>query len=113
MRNNNKSIGNTLSALGETEEVSRATEVSTNASANEFVPDPEVSEKAKRHKFTAQYKLRILKEADTCINFGQIGALLRREGLYSSNPHYMAPSARMWYTQCPFTKTPQTEREKK
>ena len=50
------------------------------------VPDPEVPEKAVRRKFTAAYKLRIVKEAQTCTAPGQIGALLRREGIYSSNP---------------------------
>jgi transposase-like protein len=49
------------------------------------VPDPEVPEKTVRRKFTAAYKLRILKEADSCTEQGQIGALLRREGLYSSS----------------------------
>jgi transposase-like protein len=49
------------------------------------VPDPEVPEKKPRRKFTAKYKLRILAEADTCTRPGQLGALLRREGLYSSN----------------------------
>ncbi len=49
------------------------------------VPDPEVSEKAVRRKFTVEYKRRILKEADACTELGQIGALLRREGLYSSS----------------------------
>ena len=49
------------------------------------VPDPEVPEKTVRRKFTAAYKLRILKEAESCTRQGQIGALLRREGLYSSN----------------------------
>ena len=49
------------------------------------VPDPEVPEKAVRRKFTAAYKLRILKEAEACAHQGQIGALLRREGLYYSN----------------------------
>ena len=49
------------------------------------VPDPEVPEKAVRRKFTAAYKLRILKEAENCTGPGQLGALLRREGLYSSN----------------------------
>lgn len=48
-------------------------------------PDPEVSEKKPRRRFTAQYKLRILEEADGCDKLGQIGVLLRREGLYSSN----------------------------
>jgi transposase len=49
------------------------------------VPDPEVVSKAKRRKFSAEYKLRILDEADSCTEPGQIGALLRREGLYSSH----------------------------
>jgi len=49
------------------------------------VPDPEVVPKAKRRKFTAEYKRRILEEADNCTEAGQIGALLRREGLYSSH----------------------------
>ena len=49
------------------------------------VPDPEVVPKAKRRKFSAQYKVRILEEADNCTEAGQVGALLRREGLYSSH----------------------------
>jgi transposase-like protein len=49
------------------------------------VPDPEVSTKAKRRSFTAEYKRRILEEADGCTRHGEIGALLRREGLYSSH----------------------------
>jgi transposase-like protein len=48
------------------------------------IPDPEVVPKAKRRRFTAAYKLRIIREADACTEPGQIGALLRREGLYSS-----------------------------
>jgi transposase len=49
------------------------------------IPDPEVVPTAKRRKFAAGYKLRILDEADSCTEPGQIGALLRREGLYSSH----------------------------
>ena len=49
------------------------------------VPDPEVPEKATRRRFSAAYKLRILKEVDQTSDPGQIGAILRREGLYSSN----------------------------
>jgi len=49
------------------------------------IPDPEVVPMAKRRKFRAEYKLRILDEADSCTEPGQIGALLRREGLYSSH----------------------------
>ena len=48
-------------------------------------PDPEVPEIKPRRKFTAKYKLRILSEADQCGQPGELGALLRREGLYSSN----------------------------
>ena len=49
-------------------------------------PDPEVVAKAKRRSFTAEYKQRILQEADsTAATPGGIGALLRREGLYSSH----------------------------
>jgi len=47
-------------------------------------PDPEVVPKAKRRTFTAAYKLRILSQVDRCTKPGQIGALLRSEGLYSS-----------------------------
>jgi transposase len=58
------------------------------ASAGEVLssrPDPEVVAKARRRSFTAEYKLRILQEADTVAGTrGGIGALLRREGLYSS-----------------------------
>lgn len=49
------------------------------------VPNPEVPERTVRRRFTAAYKLRILREADGCTEPGQRGALLRREGLYSSN----------------------------
>lgn len=49
------------------------------------ISDPEVMPKAKRRKFSAKYKLRVLDEADNCTEPGQIGALLRREGLYSSH----------------------------
>jgi transposase len=48
-------------------------------------PDPEVLPKASRRTFCAAEKLRILNEADACTQPGQIGALLRREGLYSSH----------------------------
>src|SRR3970040_1754529 len=45
----------------------------------------EVMAKPERRRFTAEYKLRILREAEACSGRGEIGALLRREGLYSSN----------------------------
>ena len=48
------------------------------------IPDPEVVVQAERRQFTAKYKLHILEEADRCDGAGELGALLRREGLYSS-----------------------------
>jgi len=46
--------------------------------------NPEVVEKASRRRFTAEYKRRIAIEAEQCVEPGEIGAMLRREGLYSS-----------------------------
>jgi len=68
----------------------RATVISSSVRAGgpagvSVVPNPEVPEKAVRRIFTAGYKRRILREADACKETGQLGALLRREGLYSSN----------------------------
>ena len=48
-------------------------------------PDPEVAAKPTRRQFSAEYRLRILEEADRCTRPGEIGRLLRREGLYSSH----------------------------
>ena len=48
-------------------------------------PDPQVVPKAVRRQFSAEYKLRILAEADACTERGELGALLRREGLYASH----------------------------
>jgi transposase len=49
------------------------------------VPDPELVEQAKRRSFTAEYKAKLLAEADACTRPGEVGELLRREGLYSSH----------------------------
>lgn len=49
------------------------------------VPDPQVLAKTERRRFTSKYKLSILEKADQCAGFGDVGALLRREGLYSSH----------------------------
>lgn len=49
------------------------------------VPDPELVERSKRRRFSAEYKLGVLREADACSRPGELGALLRREGLYSSH----------------------------
>ena len=53
--------------------------------AGEGRPHVEVVAKAERRRFTAEYKRRIVREADRCTKPGEIGALLRREGLYSSH----------------------------
>ncbi len=47
--------------------------------------DVQVAAKPRRRTYTAEYKRRILKEADSCTTAGAVGALLRREGLYSSH----------------------------
>jgi len=49
------------------------------------LPDPEVVPKAERRRFSAEYKQHILQEAEACTRPGEVGALLRREGLYSSH----------------------------
>lgn len=49
------------------------------------LPDPELVERPLRRRFTAEYKLRILREAEACGRPGEIGALVRREGLYSAH----------------------------
>lgn len=61
-----------------------STPVSSQGSSSTTLPNPEVKEKAQRRIYTAEYKLRILEETDRCAE-GQIGAILRREGLYSSH----------------------------
>ena len=71
-------IGSLERAVGERKGIDLAQDV---ASAP---PDPELVERARRRRFSAEYKLRILREADACSKPGEIGALLRREGLYSS-----------------------------
>lgn len=62
----------------------KTTKVNRNGSSNSHQPDPEVVLRAKRRRFSVADKLRILQEADACSEPGQIGALLRREGIYSS-----------------------------
>ena len=61
------------------------TQPNRNGSSTTKVPETEVVARPKRRRFTAAYKLRILEEADRCTRPGEIGALLRREGLYSSS----------------------------
>jgi transposase-like protein len=59
--------------------------MSQNETQTTALPDPEVRPKAKHRQFTAEYKKRILDEADSCTTPTQRGALVRREGLYSSH----------------------------
>ena len=64
--------------------VGERSDVAGGRSARAGVPDPELVERPRRRRFSAEYKLRVLREADACSKPGEIGALLRREGLYSS-----------------------------
>ena len=59
--------------------------MSTGTVFNPTEREVEVSAKAGRRRFTAEYKRRILQEADVCSKSGEVGALLRREGLYTSH----------------------------
>jgi transposase len=76
--NNGVAIGSLERAEGERKRSDRAQVASGGA------PDPELVERARRRRFSAEYKLAILREVDGCTRSGEIGALLRREGLYSS-----------------------------
>jgi len=86
----------------EENEASRATEGARRATGDargavgrngDGPDDPEVADKATRRRFSPEYKRRIVREADKCTKMGEVGALLRREGLYSS-------SLSTWRRQC-------------
>ena len=62
-----------------------AVSVAAPSSSSSLPANPEVVAKATRRRFTVDYKLKILDQADRCQQDGQLGALLRREGLYHSN----------------------------
>jgi hypothetical protein len=91
MENKEKKVKDTakveLMSEGGTEGARRATGVppSPPESDKKSPPDPEVPAKRRRRNLTAAYKLKILQKIDECTEPGQVGALLRREGLYSSN----------------------------
>jgi transposase-like protein len=59
--------------------------VSSGSEIGFIAQETEVPSKPRRRRFTAEYKRKILEEAAACTEPGEIGALLRREGLYSSN----------------------------
>jgi len=73
-----------LGVAGETEGARRATGV-TPAGAAAGGPDPAVEAKPTRRRFTAEYKLRVLREVERAKEPGEVSAILRREGLYSSH----------------------------
>jgi transposase len=56
--------------------------------ASGAAPDPELVERPRRRRFSASYKLAILEQADACTRPGEVGELLRREGLYTSHLTY-------------------------
>ena len=70
---------------GEAEGARRATGVSPAGARPPVAPDPAVEAKPMRRRFTAEYKLSILREVERAKEPGEIGAILRREGLYSSH----------------------------
>src|SRR5438876_1327435 len=84
-----ESLTGVRGAAAGTEGARRATGVSAGepvaGAISETPPDPEVSDRPKRRRFTAEYKRKILKQADACTRPGELGALLRREGVYSSS----------------------------
>ncbi len=63
----------------------QSTQANLNGKLKAEVPDPEVVVAASRRQFSQSYKLRVLAEAEQCTDSGEIGSLLRREGLYSSH----------------------------
>ncbi len=63
----------------------RAVGERSEAAGGRAAPDPELVDRPLRRRFSAEYKLRILREAEACTEPGEIGALVRREGLYTSH----------------------------
>ena len=76
-------VGPHAPALGGEERSDEAPRAETTQARR--APDPEVVAKPTRRQFTAEYRLRILEEADRCTRPGEVGRLLRREGLYTSH----------------------------
>ena len=78
---------NSMAPVEEMKGARRVTGVcATGALANAAVgSDPEVLERPRRRRLTTKYKLQVLQQADACTRQGEIGALFRREGLYSSH----------------------------
>jgi len=68
--------------------VGERSEAAARRAAPKGAPDPELVGRPRRRRFSAEYKLRVLREADACTRPGEVGALLRREGLYTSHLTY-------------------------
>ena len=79
-----KARGDVIEEVGETPVALRAASSPAGTLPAGAAPEVEVVAKAERRRFTAEYKRRIVREAERCTKPGEIGALLRREGLYSS-----------------------------
>ena len=77
--------GNGAGRQGAQRAVGERSEGAAGRAALSGVPDPELVERPQRRRFTSEYKLRILREVDGLSRPGDVGALLRREGLYSSH----------------------------
>ena len=65
--------------------VGERSEAAVGRAAPVGLPDPELLGRPRRRRFSAEYKLRILREAEACSRPGEVGALVRREGLYSAH----------------------------
>ena len=76
-------VSESISHNGHTTDKTPAT--STPLQSRNPVPDPQVIQKPTRRRFSTAEKLRLLKLADACHKPGELGELLRREGLYSSS----------------------------
>jgi len=76
-------VSESISKNGQATDKTPAT--STPLQSKHLVPDPQVIQKPTRRRFSTAEKVRILKLADACQKPGELGALLRREGIYSSN----------------------------
>jgi transposase len=83
MESNNGAAGREAQRAG-----GERSEVAGGRPAREGAPDPELVERPRRRRFSVEYKLAVLREADACSRPGEIGALLRREGLYTSHLTY-------------------------
>lgn len=100
MKSENQLLSIPSKTVEEMEGARRATGISSTVTSSispgvNPPPDPEVLERPVRRKFTADYKLKIVQEAASCTAPGQIGALLRREGLYSSHLSYWRRQVRL------------------